>query len=72
MKFKYSKFPAQPSEAFPEIKEVWRPVIPIKIINKSKEYGYLALVDSGADFCEFFQVMFDFKKKIVDLRPKYL
>lgn len=141
MKFKYSKFPAQPSEAFPEIKEVWRPVIPIKIINKSKEYGYLALVDSGADFCifhgdigdllgipvkkgktsplygvttgkgkvyyhnldleiggwkinsyvgfsydlkyplgilgqkgffEFFQVMFDFKKKVVDLRPKYL
>ncbi len=123
MKFKYSKFPAQSSEAFPEIKEVWRPVIPIKIINKTKEYGYLALVDSGADFCifhgeigellgipvnkgrtsplfgvtsgegfvgfsydlkyplgilgqkgffEFFQVMFDFKKKIVDLRPKYL
>lgn len=141
MKFKYSKFPAQSSEAFPEIKEVWRPVIPIKIINKVKEFGYLALVDSGADFCifhgeigellgipvkkgktsplygvtagegkvyyhnldlevggwkinsymgfsydlkyplgilgqkgffEFFQVMFDFKKKVVDLRPKYL
>mgnify|MGYP001562644774 CR=1 FL=1 len=53
MKFKYSKFLAKPSEAFPDLKEVWRPVVPIKIINRDKEFGYLALVDSGADFCIF-------------------
>ena len=141
MNFKYSKFSAQPSEAFPNLTEVWRPVIPVKIVHKDKEFGYLALVDSGADFCifhasigellglsiksgktsplygvtsgkgevfyhqlelevggwkikskvgfsydlsyplgilgqkgffEFFSIVFDFKKKIVDLRPKYL
>ena len=53
MKFKYSKFLAKPSNAFPDLKEVWRPVVPIKIINQEREYGYLALVDSGADFCIF-------------------
>ena len=141
MKFKYSKFLAKPSDAFPDLKEVWRPVVPIKITHQEKEYGYLALVDSGADFCifhaeiaellglpvkkgktspifgvtkgegkvyyhqvgleiggwkinsyvgfsydlrfplgilgqrgffEFFSIVFDFKKKMVDLRPKYL
>ncbi|MEK7514019.1 MAG: retropepsin-like aspartic protease [Patescibacteria group bacterium] len=53
MKFKYSRFSAQPSDAFPDLKEVWRPVIPVKISYEKKEYGYLALVDSGADFCIF-------------------
>ncbi len=28
MKFKYSKFLAKPSDAFPDLKEVWRPVVP--------------------------------------------
>lgn len=141
MKYKYSQFPAQPSPAFPDLKEVWRPAVPITICHKTQEFGYLALVDSGADSCifhgyigemiglsvrsgkitplygvtsgkgevfyhrvelviagwkfktkvgfsydlqyplgilgqqgffEFFSIVFDFKKRVVDLRPKYL
>ncbi|OIN89242.1 hypothetical protein COW80_01815 [Candidatus Beckwithbacteria bacterium CG22_combo_CG10-13_8_21_14_all_01_47_9] len=141
MKFKYSKFSAQPSAAFPDLKEVWRPVVPVTICHNNQEYGYLALVDSGADSCifhgyigdllgirvregktaplygvtsgkgevfyhqvelaiggwkikskvgfsydlkyplgilgqygffEFFSIVFDLKKLVVDLRPKYL
>lgn len=141
MRFKYSKFPALPCDAFPNLKHVWRPAIPIKIIYKKNSYSYLALVDSGADSCifhgrigdllklpvkngkvsplygitegrgivyyynvileiggwqfksyvgfsydlkhplgilgqtgffEFFRVTFDFKKKVIDVYPKYI
>jgi len=51
MKFKYSKFLAKPSDAFPDLKEVWRP---------------------QRSFFEWFSIGFDLKKKVVDLRPKYL
>jgi len=43
MKFKYKQYG-------PKTK---RPVIPIKLRNKSEELNYEVLVDSGADFCIF-------------------
>ncbi len=53
MKFSYSKFPSQPNPAFPERKYVKRPVIAIEVGHKDKSFKYLALIDSGADFCIF-------------------
>lgn len=50
MKFPYQKYPAIPTKAFPNRKNVLRPVIPISIFDKSgKEYRYATLIDSGAD-----------------------
>jgi len=43
MKFKYKKYGPG----------VFRPVIPIEIIYKSRVVNYEVLVDSGADFCIF-------------------
>jgi hypothetical protein len=43
MKFKYKKFS----------KDLYRPVIPIKVLNKEKFINYEVLVDSGADICLF-------------------
>lgn len=53
MKFPYRKFPFNPNPAFPDRKHGKRPVIPIKVKYKGNEIGYLALIDSGADFCVF-------------------
>ena len=53
LKFPYKKFPQNPNEAFPDHKQVQRPVIPITIRYKKKEIDYLALIDSGVDFCIF-------------------
>lgn len=49
MKFDYLKFPAEPTEAFPERRNALRPVLPIVVKNKDKKLNYLVLIDSGAD-----------------------
>lgn len=56
MNFSYKKFPADPIPAFPNRKGVFRPVIPIRIINpllKDKNIRYECLIDSGADYSIF-------------------
>lgn len=53
MKFSYSKFPSKPNSAFPDRKHVKRPVIPIEVKYGENKIKYLALIDSGADFCVF-------------------
>ena len=53
LKFPYQKFPSDPNDAFPDYKQAERPVIPIKVKYQNKEVEYLALIDSGADFCMF-------------------
>lgn len=54
LKFKYNKFPAKPSEAFPQ-DFVFQPTLDIVLINPKKRKRIVchALVDSGADFCLF-------------------
>jgi hypothetical protein len=52
-KLDYRKFPAQPTEPFPRRTSVSRPVVPIALINGSQRVRYLALIDSGADYCIF-------------------
>ena len=53
MQFPYIKFPSLPNPAFPDRKHGKRPVIPIEVKYKEKAIKYLALIDSGADFCIF-------------------
>jgi len=55
MKFKYLKFNATPSQAFPSLKAFYRPVIPIHIysIDLKNKVHYDVIVDSGADYCLF-------------------
>lgn len=53
MKFPYLKFPSKPNPAFPDRKGGKRPVIPIEVKYKGNAIKYLALIDSGADFCIF-------------------
>lgn len=53
MKFSYSKFPSSPNPAFPDKKHVKRPVVPIEVKYNGNKIKYLALIDSGADFCIF-------------------
>lgn len=53
LKYKYRTFGTEPSEAFPRRFGVFRPVIPVWLVNGNEKFGYLALVDSGADFCVF-------------------
>ena len=53
MKFSYSKFPSSPNPAFPDRKHIKRPVIPIEVKYNENTIKYLALIDSGADFCIF-------------------
>ena len=52
-KLDYRKFPAQSTEPFPRRTSVSRPVVPIALINGSQRVRYLALIDSGADYCIF-------------------
>jgi hypothetical protein len=53
MKFRYLKFPAVPTEPFPERRYALRPVLPICVKNGSKSICYYAIVDSGADHSVF-------------------
>src|SRR3990167_6974898 len=47
MKFSYLKFPAQPTEAFPDRKWASRPVLPVTLKNEDKKITIQALIDSG-------------------------
>lgn len=53
LKFPYRKFPSSPNEAFPDHKKAQRPVVPITVKYQDQQIDYLALIDSGADFCIF-------------------
>jgi len=50
MKFDYLKFPAKPTEAFPEIHWALRPVLPVTLKRGDKKISVQALVDSGSDY----------------------
>jgi len=52
MKFEYFKFPlSKPSTLFGNA--VLKPIIPIGISFNDRSLRYVALIDSGADFCIF-------------------
>jgi predicted aspartyl protease len=53
MKFPYYKFRCEGVDAFPDRKHILRPIIPIKLKKGNSEVSYLALIDSGADYCIF-------------------
>jgi len=53
MQFPYRKFSSPPNPAFPDRRHGRRPVIPVEVKYKGKAIKYLALIDSGADFCIF-------------------
>lgn len=53
MKFPYIKLPINPSEALPERKTILRPIIPVILEFGQNKTGYMALIDSGADYCFF-------------------
>jgi len=52
MKFPYSKF-SLPNKLSFFGNHLLKPIIPIGISHKDKKIKYLALIDSGADFCIF-------------------
>lgn len=52
MKFPYFKFPLSEKSEFLG-NSILKPVIPLKISYNKKSINYLALIDSGADFCIF-------------------
>lgn len=54
MNFKYRKFPVNPKNCpFKDKKSVLRPVIQIDFETPKGKFGYLVLIDSGADYCIF-------------------
>lgn len=55
MKFPFERYPAHPIPTHPNRNSVLRPTIPVYLINKETgaDIGYLALIDSGADYCIF-------------------
>ncbi|OGM77332.1 hypothetical protein A2188_01120 [Candidatus Woesebacteria bacterium RIFOXYA1_FULL_43_9] len=54
MDFEYKKFPTNLNNCpFPGKKSSLRPVIQIDFETKKGKFGYLALIDSGADYCMF-------------------
>ncbi len=56
MKFRYTKFPFNPSPAFPTKISSLRPWLQTRIYDTNKKVcspWFYALVDSGADFCLF-------------------
>ena len=54
MKFPYLKFWIEkPPQAFPHTKTILCPIIKITLRYKDKKVNYLALIDSGADYCFF-------------------
>lgn len=54
MNFKYRKFPIDTKNCpFPNKKSSLRPVIQIDFETSKGKFGYLVLIDSGADYCIF-------------------
>jgi len=52
--FKYKKFPIDTKNyPFPNQKSALRPVIQIDFDLPNGGFGYLVLIDSGADYCIF-------------------
>src|SRR3989344_2542622 len=70
MNFRYRKFPVdQENCPFPNKKSSLRPVIQIDLDGTSGGFGYLVVIDSGADYCIFHatvgeQIGLDIKKGI--------
>ena len=54
MKFDYQKFPVDKENCpFPNKKSSLRPVIQIDFETREGTFGYLVIIDSGADYCLF-------------------
>ena len=54
MNFRYQKFPIDKENCpFPNKNSALRPVIQVDFETDSGKFGYLALIDSGADYCIF-------------------
>lgn len=54
MDFRYKKFPRdQSNNPFPHNKSALRPVVQIDFETDNGSFGYLVLIDSGADYCIF-------------------
>ncbi len=54
MNFRYRKFPIDKENCpFPNKKSSLRPVIQIDFYGTNGGFGYLVLIDSGADYCLF-------------------
>lgn len=53
MQFPYAKFQCSSEPAFPNRKNIIRPIINVKIKFNDKEINYYSLIDSGADYCIF-------------------
>jgi len=53
MKFKYSRLPCKPTEAFPDKHSVLRPIINIAIKYQNRSFRLFVLLDTGADWCLF-------------------
>lgn len=54
MNFKYRKFPVDHQNCpFPHKKSALRPVVQIDLDTPNGSFGYLVLIDSGADYCIF-------------------
>ena len=53
MKFIYQELEIEPTPATTRKKLVYRPIIPVILICGKSVVGYLAVVDSGSDYCVF-------------------
>jgi len=54
MNFRYRKFPIDTKNCpFPNKKSALRPIIQIDFESNLRNFGYLVLIDSGADYCIF-------------------
>lgn len=55
MKFPFESYPAIPTPSHPNRRDILRPTIPVRVVNKQTgdDVSYLALIDSGADYCIF-------------------
>lgn len=58
MNLRYQKYQVDPNNCpFPQKKSTLRPVIQLVFPSKNGEFRYLALVDSGADYCLFHSIV---------------
>lgn len=54
MNFRYRKFPVDSNNCpFPNKKSALRPVVQVDFETSNGNFGYLVLIDSGADYCIF-------------------
>jgi len=61
MRFPYFYFPTEPCPAFPKVKALYRPVIPIHVFSPDLKYKFrhYALLDTGADYNLFHAGLLD-------------